>query len=117
MVGGDRDEHGCIGSAGYDWFILKQQCLRPFEVDFDLSFTITHSTYWTFGGIMFDETKKKAEVMFSYDESYHEIMIADADGTKWESPSCVLNLLNGTYTLSFKNGELIAKGMQLHGRQ
>ncbi len=31
MVGGDRDEHGCIGSAGYIWCEEKQKCLRAWE--------------------------------------------------------------------------------------
>lgn len=32
MVGNDRDEHGCIGSAGYAWSELKQECIRTWEV-------------------------------------------------------------------------------------
>jgi hypothetical protein len=31
IVGGDRDEHGCVGSAGYLWSEKMQQCLRPWE--------------------------------------------------------------------------------------
>jgi hypothetical protein len=31
IVGGDRDEHGCIGSAGYSWCEAKQKCLRIWE--------------------------------------------------------------------------------------
>lgn len=31
IVGGDRDEHGCIGSAGYSWCETKQKCLRVWE--------------------------------------------------------------------------------------
>ena len=31
IVGGDRDEHGCIGSAGYSWCETKQKCLRIWE--------------------------------------------------------------------------------------
>lgn len=31
LVGGDRDEHGCIGSAGYMWCEVKQKCLRVWE--------------------------------------------------------------------------------------
>jgi hypothetical protein len=30
-VGSDRDEHGCIGSAGYVWCESKQKCLRAWE--------------------------------------------------------------------------------------
>lgn len=32
MVGGDRDSHGCIGSAGYVWSNLRAECVRLFEV-------------------------------------------------------------------------------------
>ncbi|WP_269501843.1 hypothetical protein [Burkholderia sp. IMCC1007] len=32
MVGGDRDAHGCIGSAGYAWCMQTQQCERPWEL-------------------------------------------------------------------------------------
>jgi hypothetical protein len=31
IVGGDRDEHGCLGSAGYSWRELKNKCLRIWE--------------------------------------------------------------------------------------
>ncbi|RLE46581.1 hypothetical protein DRJ22_01575 [Candidatus Woesearchaeota archaeon] len=31
IIGGDRDEHGCIASAGYTWCESKQKCLRLWE--------------------------------------------------------------------------------------
>ncbi len=36
IVGGDRDEHGCIGSAGYSWCEVKQKCLRIWEESCEL---------------------------------------------------------------------------------
>lgn len=33
MVGNDRDEHGCIGSAGYEWNEEKGECIRPWETN------------------------------------------------------------------------------------
>jgi len=30
-VGGDRDSHGCIPSAGYMWCEVLQKCVRPWE--------------------------------------------------------------------------------------
>ncbi len=30
-VGGNRDEHGCLPTAGYSWCDGKQKCLRVFE--------------------------------------------------------------------------------------
>ncbi|MBU0662471.1 hypothetical protein KKH30_01365 [Candidatus Micrarchaeota archaeon] len=31
IVGGDKDGHGCIGSAGYTWCEEKGKCLREWE--------------------------------------------------------------------------------------
>jgi membrane-bound inhibitor of C-type lysozyme len=31
LVGGDRDSHGCIPSAGYQWCPARQECVRPWE--------------------------------------------------------------------------------------
>lgn len=31
-VGGDRDAHGCIGSAGYTWCARETACVRPWEL-------------------------------------------------------------------------------------
>ena len=31
LVGGERDAHGCITSAGYTYSQLRRQCLRPWE--------------------------------------------------------------------------------------
>jgi len=30
-TGGERDEHGCLGPAGYTWCESKQKCLRTWE--------------------------------------------------------------------------------------
>jgi hypothetical protein len=43
IVGGDRDEHGCIGSAGYSWCEFKQDCLRPWEESCDPKINFTRS--------------------------------------------------------------------------
>ncbi|MEN5062082.1 hypothetical protein [Luteimonas sp. TWI1416] len=32
VVGGDRDAHGCIGSAGYAWCPRSATCERPWEL-------------------------------------------------------------------------------------
>jgi len=32
-IGGDRDEHGCLPTAGYTWCESKQKCLRLWEED------------------------------------------------------------------------------------
>ena len=32
IAGGDQDERGCIGSAGYQWCDSTQSCERPWEL-------------------------------------------------------------------------------------
>jgi hypothetical protein len=44
MVGNDRDEHGCIGSAGYTWCDTKQKCLRTWEEPCELTDKIIVAT-------------------------------------------------------------------------
>src|SRR5690606_40149314 len=36
-VGGDKDEHGCISSAGYTWRNLRGDCVQLCEVAYRLS--------------------------------------------------------------------------------
>jgi len=31
IIGGDKDEHGCLGPAGYSWCAMKNKCLRVWE--------------------------------------------------------------------------------------
>lgn len=31
LVGSDRDEHGCVLSAGYSWCDVSAKCIRPWE--------------------------------------------------------------------------------------
>ena len=48
LVGSDRDEHGCIGSAGYTWSYALHDCIRLWEA-----------------GIRFDAGPEQTFVVFS----------------------------------------------------
>jgi len=57
-VGGQKDSHGCLLSAGYQWSEIKRTCIRSFELKPKLynqnkSFT---------AGIIFSISKQQAEV-------------------------------------------------------
>jgi hypothetical protein len=47
IVGGDKDEHGCIGSAGYSWCAVKNKCLRVWEEKCEVTSTTTSPTVCT----------------------------------------------------------------------
>ncbi len=58
MVGGDRDAHGCIGSAGYQWSVLKNECIRAFELKLKFkNLKVTSQGGW----LLLSDDKKKGE--------------------------------------------------------
>lgn len=48
MPGSDRDEHGCIGSAGYSWCERTKQCERPWELSTKHGFPQTKEAFEAF---------------------------------------------------------------------
>ncbi len=58
LVGNDRDEHGCIPSAGYTWSSIKNECIRVFELPLQLKTLDEKSII----GVTFSESMKIAEV-------------------------------------------------------
>lgn len=45
VTGADRDEHGCIVSAGYSWCESTNQCERPWELAEREGFDNTEEEY------------------------------------------------------------------------
>lgn len=70
MVGVDKDENGCLASAGYTWSKLNKECVRAFTgiqlspFDNAGSEDATLSAY-----VLFDETGDKAEVFMPDEKS------------------------------------------------
>jgi hypothetical protein len=58
IVGNDRDKHGCIASAGYQYSELKKDCVRPFEITLQLF----NETRTNVTSVIFSEDSVKAEV-------------------------------------------------------
>lgn len=48
LVGSDRDEHGCINSAGYQWCASTGQCERPWELAKSNGFENTEDAFAAF---------------------------------------------------------------------
>ena len=63
MVGNDKDEHGCIASAGYTWSEVQQNCIRLFESGIRLEAIDGKSSAY----LVFSPDSLKAELFFSND--------------------------------------------------
>ena len=43
--GADRDEHGCVRSAGYSWCAREHKCVRPWELAKEKGFASTEEAF------------------------------------------------------------------------
>lgn len=62
LVGNDRDEHGCIGSAGYSWSEVLQDCIRIWESGTRLKPVEGDSTLIAY--IVFNADSSKVELFY-----------------------------------------------------
>lgn len=60
VAGNDRDSHGCIGSAGYEWCEVLNDCIRIFEKGVRTESDKNDVCY-----IVFSVDSLKAELFFS----------------------------------------------------
>ncbi|AUI66822.1 MULTISPECIES: hypothetical protein [Glaesserella] len=60
MLGGGKDKHGCLSSAGQSYSYLKQQCVQPFDIA-DIKLTDPANTTLAVYVILSDD-KSQAEV-------------------------------------------------------
>lgn len=73
IVGADKDVHGCIASAGYQWSELKQECVRPFE----LPMSILSPDKTTMTSVLFSADSSQAEI---FSVNGHFILEKSASG-------------------------------------
>ena len=100
LVGSDRDNHGCIGSAGYQWSELLKDCIRPFEKGVKLLNADSSMAAYA----VFNSDSSKVELFMPKEKQHHILVRADNKGMKWKSSANRnLRLING------KQGFIIEK--------
>ena len=108
LLGGDRDEHGCIGSAGYVWSEVSQDCIRVFEKGIRTESVRgdNRSVY-----IVFSPDSSQVELFFS-DGQPNEILerrTLPSGGFAWnveDDDTKNVRFINGLWTIE-QRGEVI----------
>ena len=101
MVGGDRDEHGCIGSAGYSWSALRGECIQVFEVGTRLNPVDVEQAEAVISAFIVSKEGDNSQVeLFITGEDQNPILKKEADGT----------FKNGKYTYNAQTKELSVDG-------
>ena len=108
LLGGDRDGHGCIGSAGYVWSEVSQDCIRVFEKGIRTESVRgdNRSVY-----IVFSPDSSQVELFFS-DRQPSEILerrTLPSGGFAWnveDDDTKNVRFINGLWTIE-QRGEVI----------
>jgi hypothetical protein len=106
-VGNDRDEHGCIKSAGYTWSNLKYRCIRLFEEGIKLIPAGPNAQQDDITGLILN-----SYLIFSNDQMHAELYqpnqsqtvlfhktSSDSDESVWISETYEIKLQNNRYTV------------------
>jgi hypothetical protein len=87
VVGGDRDVHGCIGSAGYTYSQIKNDCVRVFEQKIKLNEVNSDKSYTSMTAVIFSKDMKKAEIFIPDGNAKSIILTRQGKGKIWKSGS------------------------------
>ncbi|WP_297329718.1 hypothetical protein [uncultured Bacteroides sp.] len=89
LVGDDKDEHGCIASAGYTWSEVRKDCIRLWEEGVRMSAV--------------DDAGKSLFLVFSPDSTQVELFFSEED-----MPNEILdrrNLPSGKYAWNVEDDD------------
>ncbi|MGL4333183.1 MAG: hypothetical protein ACRCZQ_02360 [Bacteroidales bacterium] len=105
VIGGDKDKHGCLTSAGYTWSEVRKDCIRLFESGIRMNPVADSSEYVTSGFIIFANDSSAVELYLPSEKSSE---ILTKTGKEYEGPDqlYILSQINSKWTLK-KNHEVI----------
>jgi hypothetical protein len=95
IVGNDKDEHGCLASAGYTWSKLNKECVRAFTgMQLLPSDSKDNEDETLCAYVLFNESKDSAEIFLPNQEE--SIVLKSATkGKPWMNETWQLIELNG----------------------
>lgn len=103
MVGNDKDEHGCIASAGYIWCEVQKDCIRLWEKGVRMN-AVNDAGKTLF--LVFSPDSTQVELFFSEEDTPNEILdrrSLPAGGYAWnveDDDTKNVRLENGKWTVS-----------------
>ncbi|MCT2406317.1 hypothetical protein NZD88_01955 [Chryseobacterium antibioticum] len=89
VVGGDRDVHGCIGSAGYTYSQIKNDCVKVFEQKIKLKEVNSDKSYTTMTAVIFSKDMKRAEIFIPDGNAKSIILTREGKSKIWKSGSYI----------------------------
>lgn len=106
VVGADVDEHGCKPSAGYQWSVLKNNCIRIFKDGISLKPLQDSMDQTTVVYVLFSDDASRAE-LFLPTQKNSILLDRKAEGQPWTKDEWML--------LSWKGYVLKRNDVALYG--
>lgn len=103
-IGGKKNEHGCLVSAGYNWSKLKNNCIRPFEEGIALLRLDSTASYQTAAYALIDSTKQEAEIYVT--EQEESILLKKESVSKYTNGEFNLEQKDHCWTISHNSTPL-----------
>ena len=101
MVGDDKDEHGCLPSAGQSWSALRGECIQVFEVGTRLNPLEEKEEVAVISAFVVTKDGDNTQVeLFLTNENQNQILKQEKDGT----------YKNGKYVYNPKMQEIFIDG-------
>lgn len=99
-AGSDKDKHGCKGSAGYTFSVIKNDCVRIFDEKIQLKEVDSKKSYTSNASVILSEDSKKAEIFLpASDGSLVLDKIASKKGVIYKKGQYTLTKNKNAYTL------------------
>ncbi len=114
-VGNDKDKHGCIGSAGYQWSELRGECIRLFEVGIRLDPQAADLDKTLSAFVVFKSADEDAvaEVYVSSEKQPFTLKKENKEfETTWKNDAYTLSYWKGMYSLEDSKGKLLYQGAE-----
>ena len=113
MVGGDSDEHGCKGSAGYTWSVVKNECIRIFESGIRLDPQAADLDKSTSAFVVFKSENDESQAELYLPSQKTSILLPKDkkdDRGKWHNADYILTQWKGMYTLENSKKKVLYQG-------
>ncbi|MET3035763.1 hypothetical protein ABXT08_06665 [Chryseobacterium sp. NRRL B-14859] len=106
VLGGDRDVHGCKGSAGYTYSQIRNNCVRVFEQKIKLKEINSDKSSATMTAVIFSKDMKRAEIFIPDGAAKSIILEREGKNKIWKSGS---HIKDSYALLPYKKGYQIKK--------
>jgi hypothetical protein len=110
-VGDDADEHGCKASAGYQWSMIKKECIRLFEAGVKMEPKDPALDKTTVAYILFSDDRVRVEIFLPTQKKSVVIRRTSAanEPEQWVNGPLSLKLQEGVYSL-YDEAKLLYQG-------